>query len=515
MINAIAYTRVSSREQVDEGNSLAVQKHIISEFAQKNGIKINKWFVEEGESAKTANRTKLKEMLTYAVKHKGENTSLLIYKVDRLSRNVGDYMTLKDALGKCGIQVYSVTERFEDTSLGRAMESIASTFAQLDNETRAERCKGGMVEGVREGRWMWNAPIGYVNGRDITGKRNIVLDDREDFVNILRSSWHLIVSGSNETEASRIVNTQLKIAGYKEIPRNTFSRMLRKKIYIGIVEGFGLAIQSKTITPLVEEDVFYKANSILSGNANVGNKYVKHNEKYPLRGVLYCKNGHKMTASAPKGRNKTYPKYHCPKCKGQHMNYDVAYVNEEFLNYIKDFKMSRDIKEALKTAIKLNLEDRIKNNSGVKEKLTQRLTQIDAERKEVVRKNIKGVLTDKITQDTIGDYDAEETEIRLKLNEMSDDTENVEELMEFGVNKLSNLVETFQEIEDTEIRFRFQKWLFPAGLTFDGEKFGTTKIPAILQIKRTAFAGNSCQNFTTGDSGGSRTRDFLDENQTS
>jgi len=78
---------------------------------------------------------------------------------------------------------------------------------------------------------------------------------------------------------------------------------------------------------------------------------------------------------------------------------------------------------------------------------------------------------------------------------MSDDTEDVE----FGVNKLSNLVETFQEIEDPEIRFRFQKWLFPAGLTFDGEKFRTTKIPAILQIKRTALAGNSCQNFTTGE----------------
>ncbi len=144
-------------------------------------------------------------------------------------------MTLKDALGKCGIQVYSATERFEDTSLDRAMESIASTFAQLDNETRAERCKGGMVEGVRECRWMWNAPIGYANGRwadcrsafsemwnapigyangrDITGKRNIVLDDREDFVNILRSSWHLIVSGSNETEASKIVKYAVEDSG--------------------------------------------------------------------------------------------------------------------------------------------------------------------------------------------------------------------------------------------------------------------------------------------------------------
>ena len=122
-------------------------------------------------------------------------------------------MALKDALGKCGIQVYSATERFEDTSLDRAMESIASTFAQLDNETRAERCKGGMVEGVRECRWMWNAPIGYANGRDITGKRNIVLDDREDFVNILRSSWHLIVSGSNETEASKIVKYAVEDSG--------------------------------------------------------------------------------------------------------------------------------------------------------------------------------------------------------------------------------------------------------------------------------------------------------------
>lgn len=71
-----------------------------------------------------------------------------------------------------------------------------------------------------------------------------------------------------------------------------------------------------------------------------------------------------------------------------------------------------------------------------------------------------GILLDKITQDTINDYDAEETEIRLKLNEMNDDVEDVEEMMEFGVNKLSDLVETFQKIENPKIRFRFQKWLF-------------------------------------------------------
>ena len=50
---AVAYTRVSSQRQVDEGNSLEVQEKHILEHAEKNNIEIMKFFVEEGESAKT------------------------------------------------------------------------------------------------------------------------------------------------------------------------------------------------------------------------------------------------------------------------------------------------------------------------------------------------------------------------------------------------------------------------------------------------------------------------------
>ena len=168
--------------------------------------------------------------------------------------------------------------------------------------------------------------------------------------------------------------------------------------------------------------------------------------------------------------------------------------------------MSRDIKEALKTAIELNLANTIKNNGKTRENFEKRLTEISAEKKEIVRKNLKGIVSDKTTQEMLCEYECEETEIRLKLNEMEDDVEDVEELMEFGVNKLSNLAETFKEIEDPEIRFRFQKWLFPAGLMYDGEKFGTTRIPMILQIKRTALAGVSSSIVPFGDPTGNRTR---------
>ncbi len=67
--------------------------------------------------------------------------------------------------------------------------------------------------------------------------------------------------------------------------------------------------------------------------------------------------------------------------------------------------------------------------------------------------------------------------------------EYVEELMEFGIGKLSNLAQTFTEITDPSIRFRFQKWLFFVGLVFDGKRFGASKIPLILSVKQSALAG--------------------------
>lgn len=361
MQTAIAYTRVSSIDQVKDGNSLSTQKCIISEWAKKNDVKVLEWFVEEGESAKTADRTKLKEMLKYTIEHCEEIDFLLVYKVDRLSRQTSDYLAIKEILGKRGIKVYSVSEQFDDTPMGKAMEGMSSVFAQLDNDIRAERCKNGMMDGVAAGRWMWPAPIGYINGRDATGKRNIVLDGRDSFVDILRYAWKLVAIGYNETDALKIINNKLEDEGYKRIPKQTFSRMFRNEVYIGVINAFGKRVQSPTIEPLVDADLFYKVLSILNKDKNKGNKYNKYNPKYPLRGILFCKNGHKMTASSPKGRNKHYPKYHCMKCSGKHMNYDVDKVNNQFLDYISNIQMDSSMGKALEEAIKLNLGETLKH----------------------------------------------------------------------------------------------------------------------------------------------------------
>lgn len=488
MNKAIIYTRVSSKEQVDEGHSLESQKRQAYEYAAQHNLIIVKHFEERGESAKTIERTQLQSMMKYVAAHRGEIDTLLVYKLDRLSRDTADYLLLKQFFDKSNVTLVSLTERIDDTPSGRVMEKMISTFAQYDNELRAERSKGGMVEGVRSGRWMWKAPLGYVNTR-VNGAKNIALDPREDYASTLAAAWSLIDAGCSETETLRTLNGILEDKHYPTLRIQSLSRMLRNKLYIGVVEGFGLSTKSSSITPLLDESLFWRVQNILDGNKNQGNKYSKINPLYPLRGVLRDKNGHKMTGSSPRGNGGVYPKYHCPKCKGMKISYDVSRVDSEFIEYSKRITIKNDIKAALKEAILLNLGNEALTNEKEVKKLNKRLVAIKAEKGIVVQKNIMNILPDQTTREQLAEYEREEASIKMRLHQFEAKSEDADELLSFGINKLSNLAETFAAIDDPAVRFRFQKWLFPTGLSYDGEKFGTTTLPLILRVKQNTLAG--------------------------
>lgn len=115
---AAIYTRVSSKEQV-EGTSLGTQKEGCLFYCQNNGLEVDKIFIEEGESAKVMDRTKLKQLLEYCRNNKGKITHLVVYKFDRFARNQADHLWLRKELATMGITVKSVMEPIEDTNAGR------------------------------------------------------------------------------------------------------------------------------------------------------------------------------------------------------------------------------------------------------------------------------------------------------------------------------------------------------------------------------------------------------------
>src|SRR5207245_1595534 len=98
-MNGIIYCRVSSKEQT-EGTSLESQELACQEYARLKNIKILKVFVERGESAKFADRTQLLDLIDFCRQNKGKVQVLLVWKIDRFARNVGDHFNIKASLVK-------------------------------------------------------------------------------------------------------------------------------------------------------------------------------------------------------------------------------------------------------------------------------------------------------------------------------------------------------------------------------------------------------------------------------
>src|SRR3989344_572982 len=195
---AVLYCRVSTVEQADEGNSLATQEKSSREFAAKNNFEIaeNGIFIERGESAKTANRTELNKLLAFCAQKKNGVSTVIVYKIDRLSRNTDDYSQLRLLLKRYGVEIKSTSEHFENNPVGRFMENTMANIAQFDNDIRSERCAGGMRDAMRDGRYVWMATVGYRNEK-IAGRATIVQDEMAPL--ILRT-FELIATNVYPTE---------------------------------------------------------------------------------------------------------------------------------------------------------------------------------------------------------------------------------------------------------------------------------------------------------------------------
>lgn len=488
---AVGYTRVSSRKQVDKGNSLENQKELITEFAKNNGWELERIFEERGESAKTDQRTELTKLREYIAENEGRIQYLIMYRLDRLARNGSDYARLREELKLRGVTIKYLFENYEDSTTGRYIEDIMARNAQFENELRADKCKDGMQNGVKHGRWMWPAPRGYINGRDREGKRNIVLDPDKEYVDTLKSAWKLVDNGVSCAEAMVTVNRKLKEIGRKEsYTKQSFSDMLHNEIYVGVINSFGLRIESTTIPHLIDDDTFYRVQNRLSKKKNRGNRYEKYNPEYPLRGIIYCKNGHRMTASSPKGRTKHYPKYCCQKCKGEEAaNYDVESTNKKYNEYVLTIGFDTSLREPLREAIKLNLKTTQEGNDKYARSLRKDLKKLEEERLAIIKKNINGIIPDSMAKELLVEYTEKEKELHGELSSLRTVDYDIDTILEEGMDALSDIGKTLTNIEEPEKRFRFQKWLFPEGLTYDGEKFGTTRIPLILRLKKNTLSG--------------------------
>lgn len=476
MNKVVIYTRVSSKEQLD-GTSLEVQERICRDFAIRNEYDVEKVFVEKGESAKTTNRTELKNLLNFISKNHKGLYGVIVYKVDRLARNAYDHASLKFSFNKLGVKLLSATENLEDTPVGRWVENMLAGNAQLDNEVRTERSTNGMTQAVKNGRYVWGAPLGYLNsgGR---GTSNLI-PDAPHVVNLIKKCWEYVDTGYTPEEARKAITKEgLKGKSGRPVSKSQFHRMLRNKVYIGIIEKFGLSIIGK-YEPIVDSDLFNRVQTRLDGKAKNMPIYKKDNEEFPIRGLVRCNDcNNKLTASFSKGNGGKYAFYRCTHCPKKNFRRDdknkIYGIESKFLHFLKTYHYKEQLREALIKAVTVNLEFRSQANRKRISEIDKEILQLNTDVKLIVEKNIKGIISDQIAKSLISENEEKITDLQIELNGIKNNEVDVIKIVEHCISVLEDISGVWLRL-DLETKKRFQKFLFPQGVLFDGEKFATSE----------------------------------------
>lgn len=197
-------------------------------------------YEDEGYSGGNTNRPQFQKMLKEC---RSNNISRIIcYKLDRISRSVGDFIKLTEELEKLHIEFVSINDNYEThTSTGRAMLAMTMVFAQLERETIAERIRDNMLFLAKDGRWLGgNTPTGYrstetigsikLDGKTRKARMLEIVDEEANIVKLIFSKF-LEYKSLTKVETYMI---QHDILTKKSIPFSRFAikNILKNPVYM-------------------------------------------------------------------------------------------------------------------------------------------------------------------------------------------------------------------------------------------------------------------------------------------
>lgn len=163
---AVSYTRVSTREQSEDGQSLDNQRERIEAYCKAKDYDLVDSFTDGGESAKDLNREGLQSLIREI--REDSIDVVVIYKLDRLTRSVKDLGELiDDIFDSEGVALASVKDSFDtSTANGRMVMNLLATVAQWERETVGERTKDALEHKKSKGEWTGRTPFGFKVGED-------------------------------------------------------------------------------------------------------------------------------------------------------------------------------------------------------------------------------------------------------------------------------------------------------------------------------------------------------------
>jgi site-specific DNA recombinase len=324
-VRCAIYTRKSTDEGLDqEFNSLDAQREAAQAYIQSQAAEgwlcLPTRYDDGGFSGATLERPALKRLL--ADIQAGLIDTVLVYKVDRLSRSLLGFAKMMETFDQHGVGFVSVTQHFNSTQpMGRLTLHILLSFAQFEREIISERTRDKMAAARRKGKWAGGAPaLGY--DLDPVRKRLVVNAEEAARVRALFALYleHQALLPVVEELARRGWLTkcwrtrQGQRRGGRPFTKTSLHELLTNVLYIGQVR-YRDEVHAGEQPALVEATTFQRVQALLTAQGRTGGRLRGH---ALLAGLLFCRPcGCAMTpAHASKG-SRRYRYYVCTKAQKQ------------------------------------------------------------------------------------------------------------------------------------------------------------------------------------------------------
>lgn len=475
----IIYCRVSSKEQV-ESTSLSSQEKACLEYAKKHSIKILKTYIEEGESAKTANRTEFQKAIKFCGDKKNKSNHFIVYKLDRFTRSQEDHAILKGLFKRINVKLLSVTEQFDETPMGKAMEGVAAIFAQLDNDNRSERCSAGMLERLKQGVWQWQAPLGY---KRLQKGENIVPDSKTS--PLIRLGFEEYAKGiyTYKSIAQFLSDRGLKTKFGKPVSPQIMEKILKNSIYCGKISTWGG--HKGTFEPLITEELFAKCQKGYKESIHA-NPRSTNNPLFPLRKVTACTEcGISLTGSISKGRRgKGYAYYHhynkaCQRTK----SIPKETFESKFAKYIKGISPDGEYEKLFKMIVLDEWKNNYKKIDEENAKINREISVMESDRQRIFEFHRSGKYTDEDFEEQRKLVSRRIEEKRNLIKAKWDEEFEMEEVLEYCFSYIRNIGKHWIKAEYPE-KISLQKLILAGRIEFDGEQLGTADLRQIYAINQ-------------------------------
>jgi DNA invertase Pin-like site-specific DNA recombinase len=407
-VKAVIYARYSSDAQREE--SIEGQLRECGEFAERKGYTIVKTYADRAISGKKAdNRPQFMQMIEDS-KQKLFNT-VIVWKIDRFSRDKYDSVFYKNALKKNGVSVISATEPIDDSPEGQLMESIFEGFSAYYIKDLAMKVNRGMTENALKCKFNGGSPTyGYF----IDEHKHFQPDPVKALV--VADIFRRYSGGESLKSILSSLQGQGLQTGHGKPPTYSFLvNLIKNRRYLGEYR-FKDTVVENAFTPLVEPDIFEKCQRRLVENQRRPAHFKTVADKYLLTGKSYCGYcGTSMCGESGKSKTGVIHRYYQCRAAKTKRTCDKKRISKDFLETaVTDISMQFfDNAPLLNSVVDNCFELQSRKNANLPA-LESQLEQVNKEIDNVMTAIKQGIITP-TTKETLLKLEQDKGELEVNI----------------------------------------------------------------------------------------------------